>query len=656
MRGVRAGAIALAIAMFAASAPPARAQLDLEKTSATELEAKLSAGDLTSVALTRAYLERIAAVNQRGPALNAVRSLNPKALDEARASDARRRDRAPLGALEGLPVLLKDNVDVAGMPTTAASIVLEHSVPDRDAFVVRRLKAAGAVILGKLNLTEFAAYVSNNQQSGNSSLGGQVLNPYDTSTDPGGSSAGSGVAAAAGLAALTVGSDSEGSIISPATQNGVVGIRPSTGLWSRTGVVPISETQDTLGPLTQTVSDAALLLQAAAGHDPDDPRTSDSPVNPDFLSGLKPNALQGTRIGVSGTNANYVAARNALTAAGATVVPITLPNFQTQDSILNREFRRDLSKYLSTLPASAPIKSFDEAYDYLKAHPEEGLKYGDSRIGPSSTYHLERPDELAEYQQVRDRGIANSKAYLDNLLDQTASPDDDLDAVLQLQLGLISQSAFASYPIVSVPGGFIADTGRPINVTFVGRRYSEAKLVSYAYAYEQGTKLRRAPSEVNPASWRCVPGPRYNPDSCGAFSGFAGPLADALIAPVLDLERLDIAEIGRRMKAGTLTSAQLVKAYLDRISYVNQAGPGINAVRAINPNAPAEAAAIDGARAAGVQLGPLAGIPLLVNDTIDVAGLPTTGGALALEDVKPAQDAAIVTRLRAAGAIILGKV
>src|SRR5262249_42305287 len=183
-------------------------------------------------------------------------------------------------------------------------------------------------------------------------------------------------------------------------------------------------------------------------------------------------------------NAQYNAARAALAAAHADVVQITLPNFQTQGSILNREFRRDLSKYLSTLPASAPIKSFDEAYDYLKAHPEEGLKYGDSRIGPSSTYHLERPDELAEYEQVRATGIANSKNYLDNLFNQTASPDDDLDAVLQLQLGLISPAAFASYPIVSVPAGVDA-SGRPLNVTFVGRRYSEAKLLGYAYAYEQ---------------------------------------------------------------------------------------------------------------------------------------------------------------------------
>ncbi len=515
-------------------------------------------------------------------------------------------------------------------------------------------RAAHAVILGKLNLTEFAAYVSNNQQSGNSSLGGQVLNPYDTSTDPGGSSSGSGVAAAAGLAALTIGSDSEGSIISPATQNGVVGVRPSTGLWSRHGVVPISETQDTLGPLTQTVSDAAMLLTAGTGIDPADPRTQQSAgvLGTDYTAGLKTDTLQGARIGVqSSNNAQNTSARNALTALGATVVPITLPNFPTAQSILNREFRRDLTKYLTELPPSAPIKSFDEAYDYLKAHPEEGLKYGDSRIQPSSTYHLENPDEEAEYASVKSFETNRAKTYLDSLLD-----GNNLDAILQLQLGLISQAAFASYPIVSVPGGFTPDTGRPINVTFVGRRFSEAKLLGYAYAYEQATKNRKPPSEVNPASWRCVPGPRYDPHSCAPFSGFAGPLSDALIAPQLDLERLTISDIERRFAAGTLTSLALVKAYEDRIRFVNAEGPGIQAVRALDPTAEGQAALADEARARGVAQGPLAGVPVLLDDSIDVSGMATTAGSLALENLRPAQDAALVAKLKAAGAIILGKV
>jgi amidase len=642
---------ALLAATLVAAAPAQAAALDLERLSATELKQMLDAREITSVELTKAYIDRIAAVNQRGPAINAVRSLNPHALQEAHVSDIARRANSVRGPLEGLPVLLKDNIDVAGMPTTASSIVLEHSVPDKDATLVRRLKAVGAVILGKVNLTEFAAYVSNTQQNGNSSLGGQVLNPYDLAGDPGGSSSGSGVAAAAGLAALTIGSDSEGSIISPASQNGVVGIRPSTGLWSRNGVVPISEWQDTLGPLVRTVSDAALLLNAVSGKDPLDPRTAETPEGIDYLAGLKSDALQGARIGVTNSNnAQYVAARNQLQALGATVVPITLPGFPGAQSILNREFRRDLTAYLTTLPSDAPIKSFEEAYDYLKAHPQEGLKYGDTRIGPSSTYHLERPDERAEYEQVKAFEVNRARTYLDNVLD-----GNTLDAILQLQLGLISQSAFASYPIVSVPAGFPADTGRPVNVTFVGRRFSEAKLVAYAYAFEQATRHRRAPSDVNPASWRCVPGPRYDPHSCGPFGGFAGPLTDALIRPALDLERLDIADIQRRFAAGTLTSAQLVKAYLDRIKFVNQQGPGINAVRAVNPNAMGAAIAADNARAAGQPGGALAGIPVLVSDTVDVAGLPTTGGSLALEGLTPAQDATIVQRLKAAGAIILGK-
>ncbi len=643
---------AAVLAALLVAAPAQAAELDLERLSATELAQKLSAREITSVELTKAYINRIAAVNQRGPAINAVRSLNPNALQEARVSDIARRTNSVRGPLEGIPVLLKDNIDVAGMPTTASSIVLERSVPDKDSTIVRRLKAQGAVILGKVNLTEFAAYVSNTQQNGNSSLGGQVLNPYDLAGDPGGSSSGSGVAAAAGLAALTIGSDSEGSIISPASQNGVVGIRPSTGLWSRNGVVPISEWQDTLGPLVQTVSDAALLLNAVSGKDALDPRTADTPEGIDYTAGLKPDALQGARIGVTNSNnAQYVAARTQLQALGATIVPITLPNFPGAESILNREFRRDLTAYLTTLPQSAPVKRFEEAYDYLKAHPQEGLKYGDTRIGPSSTYHLEQPDERAEYEQVKAFEVNRARTYLNTALD-----GNTIDAILQLQLGLISQSAFASYPIVSVPAGFPADTGRPINITFVGRRFSEAKLVSYAYAYEQATKHRRAPSEINPASWRCVPGPRFDPHSCGPFNGFAGPLSDALIAPGLDLERLDIADIQRRFAAGTLTSAQLVKAYLDRIKYVNQQGPGVNAVRAVNPSATGAAISADNARAAGQPGGPLAGIPVLVSDTVDVAGLPTTGGSLALEGLAPTQDAFVVQRLKAAGAIILGKV
>jgi amidase len=666
--------IAVAILVVALLAAPAAARgpaLDLERTAATELAARMEAGRLTSVELTRAYLDRIAAVNRRGPSINAVTSINPEALAEARQSDRIRRRQGPRGELEGLPVLLKDNIDVAGMPTTASSIALEHSVPDRDATIVRRLRAAGAVILGKLNLTEFAAFVSNTQQSGNGSLTGQVLNPYDLSADPGGSSSGSGVAAAAGLAALTIGSDTEGSIISPATSNGVVGIRPSTGLWSRHGIVPISDTQDTAGPLTQTVADSALLLTALTAVDPADPKTAETAAveGTDYSAGLDREALRGARIGINVanlSNEHYAAARAAIEALGATAVEITVPAFpppDTQYGILVREFRRDLTNYLGQLPPAAPIDTFDEAYAYLKAHPQEGLKYGDTRIQPSSQVHLENPAEQRDYEMMRDSEIARARAYVTALLDREPGPQDDLDALLGLQLNLITPAAVGGFPIVSVPAGLVATNGRPVNVTFLGRRFSEADLVAFAYAYERATRHRRAPSEVNPASWRCVPGPRFDPHSCPPFEP-RGSLAEALRPPRLDLERLDVPEIRRRLDAGLVTSRELVRAYLDRIEFVNRQGPGINAVRALNPRAMREAAAADEAARASdgepardgrAADGPLAGIPLLVSDAIDVRGMPTTGGALALERPDSSRDAALVERLRDAGAILLGK-
>lgn len=656
IRGARQAAIAAVVGAMLASAgaalpaaasadsraaTSATAALDLELTSATELAGRLAAGELTSRELTRAYLDRIAAVNQRGPALNAVRSLNPDALREARESDRIRRRSGPRGPLEGLPVLLKDNIDVAGMASTAGSIALERSVPDRDATIVRKLRAAGAVVLGKVNLTEFAAFVSNQQQSGNSSLGGQVLNPFDRSSDPGGSSSGSGVAAAAGLAALTIGSDSEGSIISPATSNGVVGIRPTTGLWSRAGIVPISFTQDTAGPLTQTVSDSALLLTALTGVDPADSATAPTAAveGTDYTQALDRDALRGARIGInvaSLSNAQYAAARAELDRLGAVTVDLTLPPFATGPGYpnLTREFRRDLTNYLSQLPADAPMKTFDQVYAFLKAHPDEGLKYGDTRMGPSAEYHLENPAEREEYERVREQEIRRAREYLEGVLD-----GNRLDAMLNLRTDLISPAAFAGFPIVSVPAGIVPDTGRPINVTFLGRRYSEETLVGYAYSYEQATLLRRAPSAVNPASWRCVPGPRFAPRGCGPFA--PGDLDDALRPPRLDLERLDMREI-RRLGLG---GRELVRAYLDRIRFVNRQGPAINAVRANDP----------GAGRGERRRGPLAGIPLLVGDTIDVRGMPTTGGALALQRNVPARDAALVRRLERAGAIVLGK-
>ena len=250
----------------ATAAPP-----DLERATVAELQSQMAAGQLTSVQLTRAYIDRIAAVNARGPGLNAVRTLNPRALTDASLLDLERATGRLRGPLHGVPVLVKDNLDVAGLPTTAGSVALQNSVPDRDSTVVAKLRAAGAVIVGKTNLTEFANFMTNGMANGYSSLGGQVLNPYDLDAGTSGSSSGSGAAAAAGLAAVTIGTETSGSIVSPAAQQGIVGLRPTVGLVSRAGILPISATQDTAGPMTRTVADAAAELQAIAGKDPGGP-------------------------------------------------------------------------------------------------------------------------------------------------------------------------------------------------------------------------------------------------------------------------------------------------------------------------------------------------------------------------------------------------
>src|SRR4051812_26840951 len=310
--------------LFATPARAADPPLDLERLTVADAQAEMAAGQLTSVQHTRAYINRIAAVNARGPGLNAVRILNPRALSDAALLDLEHATGKVRGPLHGVPVLVKDNLDVAGLPTTAGNVALQNSVPDKDSTVVARLRAAGAVILGKTNLTEFANFMSTAPMpNGYSSLGGQVLNPYDLDYGTSGSSAGSGAAAAAGLAAITIGTETSGSIVSPSAMQSLVGLRPTVGLVSRTGIVPISATQDTAGPMTRTVADAAAELQAIAGRDAEDPATADAPTAPDYLAGLSTTALQGKRIGViNNTNAQYVAAVAAVQALGATTVMV----------------------------------------------------------------------------------------------------------------------------------------------------------------------------------------------------------------------------------------------------------------------------------------------------------------------------------------------
>ena len=368
----------LVTGLLLAGVPGASAAVpDLERVTVAELQTQMAAGQLTSVQLTRAYIDRIAAVNARGPGLNAVRVTNPRALTDASLLDLERATGRLRGPLHGVPVLVKDNLDVAGLPTTAGSVALQNSVPDRDSTVVAKLRAAGAVIVGKTNLTEFANFMTNGMANGYSSLGGQVLNPYDLDFGTSGSSSGSGSAAAAGLAAVTIGTETSGSIVSPAAQQGIVGLRPTVGLVSRAGILPISATQDTAGPMTRTVADAAAELQAIAGKDPEDPATDSAPATvPNYVAALSTTALAGKRIGIvsnqttppTTTTAQYLAAVAVIQELGATTVTIPAPAAPGAGDILTPEFKRDLNAYLSRLPANAPMKSLADIIAYNTAH------------------------------------------------------------------------------------------------------------------------------------------------------------------------------------------------------------------------------------------------------------------------------------------------
>ena len=511
-------AVALATAVFvnAAASPADSASPNLETASVATLDQLLDNGSITSVALTNAYLARIRSLNSHGPALNAVRAINPDALAEARAADTILRSHAAHGPLVGIPVIVKDNVDVQGMPTTAGSVALVDSRPSVDAPLVTSLRKAGAVILGKGNLTEFANFLTNGMPSGYSSLGGQVLNPYDASQTPSGSSSGPAVAAAAGFAPLTVGTETSGSILSPSAANSDVGIKPTVGLVSRTGIVPIAASQDTAGPITKTVADAAVELTALDGADPLDTATAANPlVGHDFAQDLRTTALQGARIGVvasqvpgAGTDnrALWDAATAALTAQGATLVPVTLDTAGTipgGSTVLNYEFKRDLNTYLSRLPADAPMKSLADIIAFNNAHSQVALKFGQIEALISQAKDLS-PDsaDTAKYLADRAQDLVDSKDRID-----AAMQANNVTALLFANSGSAGIGAKAGYPSITVPAGYQASNRRPFNVAFLGQAWSEPTLVGYAYDYEQATQLRQPPSLINPTLFQCVSAP-----------------------------------------------------------------------------------------------------------------------------------------------------
>ena len=490
------------------SGPGLPPELDLETATVAQLTVLLDSGRISSERLTRAYIDRIRALSAQPPALNAVRVLNPRALEEARAADAARRRRgAAHGALLGIPVIVKDNIDVAGLPTTAGSVALAHSVPAADAPLVAGLRRAGAVILAKANLTEFANFLTNGMPSGYSSLGGQVLNPYDASVTPSGSSSGSAVSAATGLTPLAVGTETSGSILSPSAANSDVGVKPTVGLISRTGIVPIAASQDTAGPIVKTVADAAFLLTALAGTDPLDPATTGNPLaGHDFTADLRADGLRGARIGVvanqvppAGTDnrALWDAANAVLAAQGAVLVPVVLDTTSSiagGSTVLTYEFKRDLDTYLSRLPAGAPARTLADIIAFNAAHAQVALKFGQVQALASQAIDLSPGSaNTAKYLADRAQDLADSRGRIDPLV-----AANGLTALLFANAGSAAIGARAGYPSVTVPAGYQASNRRPFNLTFLGQAFSEPTLIACAFAYEQASKLRQPPSAINP--------------------------------------------------------------------------------------------------------------------------------------------------------------
>lgn len=484
------------------------AELDI-----ADLQARMARGELDSTTLTRAYLQRIAAIDRNGPRLNAVIALNPDAPKEAAARDAERRAGQVRGPLHGIPVLLKDNIDAIPMATTAGSLALAGLHPQKDAFLVQRLREAGAVILGKTNLSEWANFRSAHSTSGWSAQGGQTRNPYALDRNPCGSSAGTGVAISANLASAGIGTETDGSIVCPAAVNGLVGLKPTVGLVSRDGIVPISFSQDTAGPMTRSVADAAVLLGAIAGRDPADPATAARPglAVYDYAARLDPNALRGARLGVlrnrlSETPAIATALEAAIQAmrqAGATVVEAQIPNDGQWDAdeqtVLLYEFKAGIARYLAA--HDAPLRDLDALIAFNREHAAREMPHFGQDLFEQAAAKGSLSDPEYIGARTRARRLAGplgidaalEAQQLDALIAPTtgvAWPTDPVNGD-DFPGGSYGAAAVAGYPSLSVPMGAI--NGLPVGLLFMGTAWSEPRLIELGYAYEQLTGAREPP-------------------------------------------------------------------------------------------------------------------------------------------------------------------
>ena len=493
-----------------------------------DLQVEMQAGRLTARELAEQYLKRIEKLDRQGPGLHSVIETNPDALELAEELDRERKARGPRGPLHGIPVLLKDNIDTADrMTTTAGSLALEGSVARSDSRVAARLRSAGAILLAKANMSEWANIRSTHSTSGWSARGGQCRNPYVLDRNPCGSSSGSAVAATANLCAVAVGTETDGSIVCPASNNGIVGLKPTVGLVSRTGIIPISHTQDTAGPLCRTVADAAALLRVLAGQDPQDPATASAGSIPkDYTRFLNLRGLQGARIGVArakffgysdAVDRLAQAALDMLRQEGAVLVdPANVPHAGEYDDaeleVLLYELKADLNTYLEGLGPAAPVKTLQDVIEFNERHRDREMPYFGQELflqaqkkGPlTSPAYIKALAKCRRLSRTLGIDAVMAKHKLDALVAPTGSPAWPTDLVNgdHFTGGSSTPAAVAGYPSISVPMGFAYDL--PVNISFFGRPWSEPVLIRIAYAYEQATKHRRPPSflptaQLNPA-------------------------------------------------------------------------------------------------------------------------------------------------------------
>ena len=507
MRNLLSALLIIVLAACTGSGP------DYSEADIAALHDHMQRGELSSEELVTWYIDRINTIDQAGPALNSIIEINPDALSIARSLDEEWKTSGPRGPLHGIPVILKANIDTADqMYTSAGSLALAEHVPAKDAFVVQRLRDAGAVILGKGNLSEWANFRSTKSSSGWSSVGGQTLNPYDTRRSPCGSSSGPAVAVAANLVSVSVGTETDGSVVCPAGITGIVGIKPTLGLVSRSGIIPIAHSQDTAGPMARTVRDAAILLTAMTGTDPDDSATTDAETHHDYSANLTADALNGKRLGVirswygAGSDQRvddiYTASIEKLEAAGAVIIDdIKIEPGDMYDAeyeVLLYEFRADLNTYLEN--SGAPVQSLAELIVYNDANAETVMPI----FGQEILLEAEAKGPLTDeaYLQALESSKSISQSAIDSLL-----AEHELDALISptngpawlidhingdsFGIGSSSLAAISGYPSITVPAGFVS--GLPIGLTFVAKPWNEKQLIEIAYAFEQTTGVRKPP-------------------------------------------------------------------------------------------------------------------------------------------------------------------